>query len=87
MCDATWEKEHIHNNYHSIGAWIVVRDINLQLIWTNNQTMDIYIKALGVDKLGQFFLLQPIYVYLIFRAWGGMQKQEAIIPTDRPNTI
>ena len=46
--------KHIELHYHFIREHIQVGDIDLQHINTNLQTVDIFTKALGADKLQQF---------------------------------
>ena len=48
-----WTK-HIEVHYHFIRERVLVGDVDLQHISTDLQTADIFTKALGSDKLGQF---------------------------------
>ena len=41
-------------HYHYVREHIIVGDIKLHHMGTNQQTVDIFTKALGVDKLRQF---------------------------------
>ena len=46
--------KHIEVHYHFIRERVLAGDVDLQHISTNLQTADIFTKALGADKLGQF---------------------------------
>ena len=48
--------KHIELMYHLIRERVQAGDINLQHINMNLQTVDIFTKALGADKLRQFML-------------------------------
>ena len=46
--------KHIEVHYHFIREHVQAGEIDLQHISTHLQVVDIFTKALGVDKLGQF---------------------------------
>ena len=46
--------KHIEVHYHFICERAQAREIDLQHVSTNLQVTDIFTKALGIDKLGQF---------------------------------
>ena len=46
--------KHIEVHYHFIRECVLARDVDLQHIGTNLQTIDIFTKALGFNKLWQF---------------------------------
>ena len=46
--------KHIEVHYHFIREHVQAEEINLQHVSTNLQVVDIFTKALGIDKLGQF---------------------------------
>ena len=46
--------KHIEVHYHFIRKRILAGDVDLQYIKPNLQTVDIFTKALGADKLRQF---------------------------------
>ena len=46
--------KHIEVHYHIIWECVLARDVDLQHISMNLQTIDIFTKALGVDKFRQF---------------------------------
>ena len=46
--------KHIEVHYHFIREHVQAGEINLQHVSTNLQVADIFTKALGIDKLGQF---------------------------------
>ena len=48
------QTKHIEVHYHFIRKRVQAGEIDLQHISTNLQVADIFIKALGIDKLGQF---------------------------------
>ena len=48
------QTKHIKVHYHFIQECVLPEDIDMQLINTKLQTVDIFTKALGVDKLRQF---------------------------------
>ena len=70
----TWTK-HIEMHYHYIWEWIVVGDINLRHVKTDVQTIDIFSKALGVDKLRYFPMSLKLYVLDLPSLRGDVQKQ------------
>ena len=46
--------KHIEVHYHFIRERVLIGDVDLQHINTNLQTTNIFMKALGADKLQQF---------------------------------
>jgi len=46
--------KHIEVHYHFIREKVLVREINLIHVSTENQVADIFTKALGTDKLKRF---------------------------------
>ena len=46
--------KHIEEHYHFIRERVQAGEIDLQHVSTNLQVADIFMKALGIDKLGQF---------------------------------
>ena len=46
--------KHIEVHYHFIRERVQAGEIDLQHVSTNLQVADIFTKALGIDKLGQF---------------------------------
>ena len=48
------QTKHIDVHYHYIRERILASDIDLQYVGTNMQVVDIFTKALGLDKLRQF---------------------------------
>ena len=73
--------KHIELMYHLIRERVQAGDINLQHINMNLQTVDIFTKALGADKLRQF-MLNLGFTILDFPSLRGVQKR-----TNRLNRV